>query len=171
MDILASSLFFRFTKHAGTLSRDDLDVYDSELVKDLIGLHDEIQNHPIRAYDYNNPHEIERYYHFTFRALQERLLPAVERALKVLKGRPKEEVEEYLDDAEEHLKASDVASMVTGHGPGKAIALVEEAFVNLHDAIEVVRAATRKVPKVHHVKKPQAAFDSDFGGLNTVGAE
>ena len=140
-----SALLVRFTKHAGTLSREDLDVYDSELTKDLIDLHDQIQNNPVRMYDYHSPYEVTRYFIFTQRALVERLLPAIERSLKSLKGHIRTQVEAELDEAEHNLEQADIAGKQQS---SKAIALLETAFSNLHDAIEIIRAGTRKVPKV-----------------------
>jgi hypothetical protein len=138
-----------YSKRAGTFDRGDLDAYDSELAHDLYTIHDDILNNPVRDYDPMNPYSVKRYFNYTFNAVSNKLVPAIEKASETLIGR-----EGYVDSqirtAEAELRKAERWAETEDYDT--ASAHLETAFSTLHVALDRLRYATRQVPKVRSLR-------------------
>lgn len=131
-------------KHAGVTDTEELDAYDSELTRDLMALHDEVNLHPSRDFDSKNERSVQRYYNYTLRTARSRLVPAIVDAAKHSKRQ--KDIEELLEDAEGKFQ------MAEHHGENgrylKTTSFLEDGLSYLHDAIDIIRQTTREVPVV-----------------------
>jgi hypothetical protein len=171
MDFKSPLLNYPYTKRAGLLSILDFDDYDSEIATDLMALHDEILNNPVRGYvpEYQNSYGAQRVWNFTMNSLKSRLLPEIQKAMKVVSKKAKDQIKIDIDDAIEQISlAQHTLDMTNDYG--KAGPKLETAFSHLHDAIEVIKADTRRVPKGKKIQPRQPAKDF-YSSLNTASAE
>ena len=133
---------------------EDLDEYDSQIAHDLMALHDEIIDAPVRGVvpDYGDSYQGQALYNFTLNALKSRLLPAVTKAIRRLPkslwkepGRPRDAVMKLVNEAIAKIVDSEEESDMKGlQRGGMAGIYLEEAFMKLHQAIEIIRDATRE---------------------------
>lgn len=129
---------------AGMYTVEDLDRYDSKLTHELMALHDQIHLNPVRGVvpEYRSEYGGRQVYQFTFGAVQNQLLPAVNSALQKLSPKAKAKAQKYVQESVRHLNLARNAA--SGHMMEEAGYNVETAFSKLHNAIEVVREDTRK---------------------------
>ena len=148
-----------YSKRAGTFDQSDLDAYDSELAQDLYAIHDTILNNPVRDYNPMSIYSEKRYFNFTFNALKNKLLPAVEAAAATLIGR-EGYVDSYIRTAGAELRKAERWGETEDYAT--AAANLETAFSALHSAIDRIRYATREVPKVRSLKPVHAAKNLEY---------
>jgi hypothetical protein len=124
----------------------DLDEYDSQIAYDLMALHDEIIDAPIRGVvpDYRESYRARALYNFTFNALKNRLLPAIVKALKRLQPEARAKAMRKVEAAIENFNLSQQTLDTMGLHNGRAGMILENAFMRLHEAIETIRDATRE---------------------------
>jgi hypothetical protein len=150
-------------RSAGMISMPDLDSYDSELTQDLLALHDEIAMNPVRGYtpDYRSPHAQKRVWNFTWNSLQNRLVPAISKALPQLSGRARDSVKIQLESAIREMTMAQ-STLDREENYSYAGVKLEGAFSLLHDAIEIIREATRKAPAARSIQPPVPQAYKDF---------
>jgi hypothetical protein len=150
-------------RQAGIISMLDLDAYDSELTQDLLALHDEIAMNPVRGYspDYRSPHAQKRVWNFTWNSLQNRLMPAIARAVPQISAKAQTGVRAQLDGAVREMTLAQSA-LDREENYSHAGAKLEGAFSLLHDAIEIIRNDTRKVPAARNIRPPVPQAYRDF---------
>ena len=148
-------LQYPVVKHAGFYSHEDLDHYDSELAHNLLELHDEILNNPVRDYDSSNPMSVRRYYNYTMKSLKDRLYVAIRRALPALDKTTETHIVLHLKSAKASFNRAEVSHLEDDLV--KVVKYLEEGFSTLHAAVDIIRDSTRNVPKVNHLwLKPEA---------------
>lgn len=138
-------------KQAGNTLAKELDVYDSELTHDLMALHDEINEHPVREFNAQNRIAIQRYYNFTLRNARNRLSPAIEQAAG--QSKRKKDIQELLEDAEGKFQLAEHYGDLEDFQ--KTINPLEDGLSYLHDAIDIIRKTTRSVPAVRTFRPMQ----------------
>jgi hypothetical protein len=160
-------LRYPISKQGGLYTLEDLDAYDSELTQDLMSLHDEIHNNPVRGVvpDYEDSYAAQRTYNYTFNSVRNRLLPQVEEALRQIPAKYRPEVKSQIQTAKEALQNAQKAADME-HSFRNAGILVERGFSRLHDAIEIIRDATRKVPKGRSIKPRKPSGLDMYSSLN-----
>lgn len=150
-------------RSAGMISMPDLDSYDSELTQDLLSLHDEIAMNPVRGYtpDYKTTEAQRRVWDYTLRAVKFRLLPAVQDAMPKLSDEAYKQVDKLTLDVTGKITLAEHRLRAT-RDYEEAGKLLEKAFSYLHDAIEIIREATRKTPAARSVRPPVPQAYKDF---------
>lgn len=140
-------------KSAGLLTSLDLDEYDSELAADLLALHDEIAFNPVRGMipDYQGSYTAKRTWNYTYNAVRNRLLPAVAKAKAEVSKGAWREIEILIRSAVRGLSLAQHELDQSGD-PGKSSKNLEMAFQQVHEAIDLIREDTRRVPKVKSLK-------------------
>lgn len=150
-------------RRAGILSVLDLDSYDSEVAQDLLALHDEIAMNPVRGYmpDYRTVEAQRRVWDYTLRALKFRLMPAVQVAMPKLDDATYKKVDKLTVDVTGKITLAEHKLRST-RSYEEAGRMLEQAFSLLHDAIEVIRDGTRKVPAARKIRPPVPEAYRDF---------
>lgn len=122
-------------------SRGDLDSYDSEVAHDLYELHDQIRENPVRAAHGYSEYYQQRGFEYTYKALKNRLIPAVLSAARGDKA-----VKQDIAKANKEMAQAYQCGKMYDWSEGAMH--LERAFSLVHNAIDRVRQATRNVPVV-----------------------
>jgi hypothetical protein len=129
----------------GVTTRRELDAYDSEVARDLMYIHDEIMDAPVRDFDPMNSFSLKRYFNFTFNGVG-KLIVAIERALDEGKWSDKGQMLNKLDLAKREMNKAEVWKSSEHYEVGAKH--LEHAFMLCHGVIDSIRRQTRQVPKV-----------------------